>query len=105
MLLALDIFAILLLAILAWQDFKHRLISVYFLLALAVVFGIEGILTAGFQQWFYFSAMNLGFLLIQFLVLLLYFSLKYGRLINIFNQQIGWGDVAFLLQSVLPFLR
>jgi hypothetical protein len=40
---------------------------------------------------------NLGFLMIQFLMVTAWFSVKNGHWINVTTQLLGWGDVLFLL--------
>lgn len=53
--------------------------------------------------------LNMGFLLLQFLLLSVYFSAKNARWVNITAGLLGWGDILFLLSiafylSVLNFL-
>jgi hypothetical protein len=52
---------------------------------------------------------NMGFLLLQFLFVSVYFSVKNARWVNITAGLLGWGDILFLLSivfylSVLNFL-
>jgi len=52
---------------------------------------------------------NIGFLIFQFLILSVYFSLKNKHWINITDNYLGWGDLLFLISigfylSVLNYL-
>lgn len=52
---------------------------------------------------------NIGFLLLQLLLVSAYFSVKQGRWVNITEELLGWGDILFLLSiafylSVLNYL-
>ncbi len=48
------------------------------------------------EGWRY-SGINLAFLLVQFLLLTVYFSLKHGQLIAITKGYLGWGDILLLV--------
>ncbi|WP_426672068.1 hypothetical protein ACPPVU_12635 [Mucilaginibacter sp. McL0603] len=53
------------------------------------------------------ALINIAFLILQFLLLSAYFSLKNKRLINILDQMLGLGDILFLicLTVYLPVLN
>ena len=81
---------------LLYQDIRYR--SIYWicfpvLLFLMIILGFQEIKVFDIIQN---SIFNAGFLLIQLLLLTLYFSIKQGRLVNITDGLIGWGDVLFL---------
>ena len=94
---------VLLLALIAWQDFKGRMVSVYVLLGLALVYGYLGFHEVGINALLYDFSVNLIFLALQFFCLIAYFSIKQGKLTNIFDRQIGWGDVAFFIAICFAF--
>jgi hypothetical protein len=55
------------------------------------------------------TALNSAFILLQMLILSIYFSLKNGKWVNVTKELLGWGDVLFLLSlafylSALNFL-
>jgi hypothetical protein len=43
------------------------------------------------------SGYNMAFLLVQFLLLAVYFSVRAGTIVNITSGYLGWGDILFLL--------
>jgi len=43
------------------------------------------------------TSWNLAFLSVQFLLLSVYFRIKYKRWTNLTHEHIGWGDILFLL--------
>jgi hypothetical protein len=49
------------------------------------------------------ALINMGFILVQLLILTIYFSLKAGRFVNITIQLLGWGDILFLVCVALYF--
>lgn len=91
------------LVLLAWQDFRSRLIS-WWLLPLL----LAGIVAAGLQQTnlrsiaFYFS-INMLFIAFQFGVLFIWFSLRKKQWTNIFREAIGTGDLLFLVCMAASF--
>lgn len=97
---------IVLLAI-AWQDFKFR--AVYWWLFVLLMAGLSALTILGSSA----SAIgtnllhNGSFLGVQLLFLTLYFSVKQKRLVNIFADYFGLGDLLFLLSITvyLPFLN
>lgn len=93
---------IVLLAI-AWQDFKFR--AVYWWLFVLLMAGLSALTyveTSGSlikEHLLY----NCSFLGVQLLFLTLYFSVKQKRLVNIFADYFGLGDLLFLL-SITVYL-
>lgn len=85
------------LIIIAYQDFKYRAVYWICFPVLAVLLGIHKTIDNGFQSLLTESLFTVGFLLIQFLVLWLYFTIKYRKSINLTNGYLGWGDILFLL--------
>jgi hypothetical protein len=87
------------------QDLRSR--SVYWFLfpCLTVLFLVLTLSHFAWQP----LLINMGFLILQFLLLTAYFSLKNSQWTNITAGMIGWGDILFLLSaafylSVLNFL-
>jgi hypothetical protein len=92
------------------QDVKSR--AVYWVLfpiltiALAVAYFFQYNNLSGL--W-YSALINIGFLLLQLLLVSAYFSLRNRKVVNVTKGLIGWGDILFLLGisvylSVLNFL-
>jgi hypothetical protein len=50
-----------------------------------------------------FLVFNIFFLLVQFILLQLYFLLKGGKTTDVINKKIGWGDVLFLVAACFFF--
>lgn len=88
---------ILSLLFLFYQDMRYR--AVYWLMFpfLLVLFADLAYVQVEFMSLVNNSGVNLAFLLIQFLILTFYFSLKNRRWINISAGLLGLGDILFLL--------
>jgi hypothetical protein len=54
-------------------------------------------------EWLISVCINLLFLLLQYIAITLYFSLKHKRLVNICDKFIGSGDLLFFLCAALFF--
>ncbi|MFD2162280.1 hypothetical protein ACFSJU_07735 [Paradesertivirga mongoliensis] len=80
-----------------YQDLRYR--AVYWVLfpALLGLLVLLGIQERDILDLTLSSTYNLAFLLLQLLVLFIYFSVKAGRFVNITSGYLGWGDVLFLL--------
>ncbi|KIO75756.1 hypothetical protein TH53_18725 [Pedobacter lusitanus] len=85
------------LGIIAYQDFRYR--EVYWICfpLLAILFSIYKITTVGLSALLTDIIFTGGFLLLQFLILWLYFCIKYRKTVNLTNGYLGWGDILFLL--------
>lgn len=88
---------------LLYQDIRYRLI--YWICFPVLLFLM---IILGFQEMKAFdivsnSVFNSGFLLLQLFMLTIYFSIKQGRLVNITDGLIGWGDVLFLFAITCYF--
>src|SRR5256885_516691 len=88
-----------LLVAVAYQDFRHRKISLYLFLILLVsiasTFFFDSIF--GGHNSFLNIAINLVFILLLLIGGGIYFFLRRGGSINILDNYIGKGDVVFLL--------
>ena len=84
-----------------YQDFKDRAVwwVVFPLAAAAAVWSASS--TRYYEVWWMESLINSLFLAVQFMVLTLYFSIKFRKPVWIFDEFIGWGDVLFLFVLAL----
>lgn len=83
------------LSIVVYQDLRYR--KIHILSAILILIG--AILFRGLEQLFVFPGIWLiyGFLCLNFLVVLIYFSVKKGFLVNPLKEHIGLGDLFFLI--------
>src|SRR5687767_2383089 len=86
-----------------YQDWKYRAVYWYVFPVLFCLLSVHSLQGLTFNQLIIHSAYNLGFLLIQLVLLSLYFSVKHKRLVNITHEFLGWGDVLFLLCITCAF--
>lgn len=94
---------ILVLAGIAFQDLRLRAIHWLWLPALAGLFLWDGLLHADLNIVLQNFGYNMAFLVLQFAVLTLWFSLKEGRFSNIVDRYLGLGDVLFFVAIALAF--
>ncbi len=98
------IFAILVVLVLIfWQDLKERAVSWYFFPMLFVLIFLYRMPSEGLEKIIEFAGINTLFLLIQLVMVSLYFSLKNRGWINITKKYLGIGDILFLL-VITPLL-
>ncbi len=90
-----------LLVAIVYQDFKERLVSAYLLVALAVVLGLLSLQYVQVQQWVYHVAINMAFILLQGLILVLYF--RFVRGVKDLGALMGLGDIIFIGAMALFF--
>jgi len=82
---------ILILFIITYQDFKLRMISWWTLpLVVFLSFLLEN---RPFDNVFSQAFINMIFILINLIVITIYFSIKNSRLVSVINSQLGIGDV------------
>ncbi|MEO5644581.1 MAG: hypothetical protein ABIQ40_08580 [Bacteroidia bacterium] len=98
-----DIPGIIALVILAWQDFRTRKIAWWLLPVLAASFFLAGYASASAKTIGQTFSINIVFLLIQFLLVWSWFSVKNKRFSKIIDTQIGLGDVLFMICVALVF--
>lgn len=99
----LEIIIFLFLLILIYQDFKFRAISWIILPVISVLAALNGF-HAGHSSYFLTNTLiNLSIILIEFLLITLYFSLKAHSFVIIINKQIGLGDVLFYIPLGMMF--
>lgn len=89
--------------LIAYQDLRYRAVSwVIFLISLLInliylLFEQKMPLLTFFQN----VGINLIFIVSQFVMLTIYFSLKHRKLINIADKYIGWGDLVFYVITAI----
>ncbi|OOQ58327.1 hypothetical protein BC343_11885 [Mucilaginibacter pedocola] len=87
-----------------YQDIRSRAVYWVFFPLLALAFVLQRLLVGQTPQMVAFeSAFPAAFLLIQLLVLSIYFSLKQKRFVNITESLLGPGDILFLFCLCLYF--
>ncbi|MEM1323272.1 MAG: hypothetical protein AAGG75_23605 [Bacteroidota bacterium] len=94
---------VVLLLLLAYQDLRHRAVQLSLLIVLSIGIIAYSYWQLPLQSLILHGGVNLGFLLVQFVLISLYFSIKEGRLLNIADKYLGWGDIVFLLPVCLLF--
>lgn len=90
------------LSAIAWQDFKFRAVYWWLFPLLLATLAIAKIRQTDSLQMTNDLLYNGTFLGIQLFVLSVYFSLKQGKWVNIFDGYFGLGDLFFLL-SIAPY--
>ena len=78
------------------QDFKHRAISWWTIPLLFILMLLLQREELSSWEWVKASLINLVFLLVNGLIITLYYSLKERKWVNIIDQKIGWGDILFM---------
>lgn len=101
--LLIDIFLVILLAIVVVQDLKHREISWLLIPFLLCSFLAKGLFLISSHQLIAYSLFNIGFIAIQLLILTAYISMKNKKLTNIVNSYLGLGDVLFFIVICVAF--
>lgn len=81
----------------ALEDFRWRMVHLWWYLALSV--GLTGLSIAsiGMADTLSLVIWNIVFILLLLLILTVYLSLKNRRMIFPFDQYLGWGDVLFFI--------
>jgi hypothetical protein len=94
-----QILIVLILSAIFFQDLKSRSVYWFWFPLLMVLFiaAAYGLHHKPMNEILASSLTNMGFILLQLLLVSLYFSIKNKRLINITKDLLGWGDVLFLL--------
>lgn len=90
------------LLLIVYQDFKYRLIS-WWILPILLLLVLLGQNSQSYYQIVINSAINISFLLLQYILLSLYFSFKNKAWVKLTHQHIGWGDLWFLLIIAFAF--
>lgn len=91
------------LAFLAWEDFRYRAVSVWALVVLTLLCGVLAWLSFGWRTALEFGLLNNIFLLLQYALLTLYFSIKEKAWVNLADRYLGRGDIWFVLPMAWLF--
>jgi hypothetical protein len=97
MLALLTFFIMITLLMIAVQDFRERMVSLFLFPCLSLLFFLYSALYLSFREQLINFAITAGFMVLQYTMVTIYFSIKAGRAINLLKQHIGSGDVLFLL--------
>ena len=92
------------LALIAVEDFQIRTIKVWKLIICSFFSTLYSFTDVQFFQIWKQFLFNLLFLIIQLLLVMLYFALKKRRLVNILDTYIGLGDMLFFALVALLFV-
>lgn len=84
---------------LAWEDWQYRSVAIWSL----ALYGILVVVWLWPQFDFYSALLNLCFLLIQFLLLYLYFRFRDGSGVKLAGTMLGWGDIVFIAINAILF--
>jgi hypothetical protein len=91
------------LAVVVVQDFRQRMISWYLVPILFMLFAANALLAISIIEAAYTFTVNLAFIILQLLMLTIYFSLRKRRLINIIDTWLGLGDVLLFIVLCTAF--
>ncbi len=83
------------------EDFKHRAVSIWLFILLFVLQLAHNTLFR--PDWYLHSIVNIGFIVIQLILGMLYFSIKNGKLVNITTNLLGLGDILFFIWMATAF--
>lgn len=86
-----------------YQDFKERAVSVWLFPVLGSLFLVKNLSEILYSQYILNVFINIGFCLIQYAILTLYFSFKNKTITNIADTLLGWGDIVFVLILCFAF--
>lgn len=89
--------------VLAFEDFSKRKISWWWLAVLFICILFKGRLSNNSGQNGQFVLINAGLLVVQLLLLTLYFSAKNKRPVNIIDTYLGLGDILMLFVLCFAF--
>jgi hypothetical protein len=96
--LVFKLLSLLLLIVIFWEDMRYRAVH-WFLFPLLAVMLTSTYLTshAGLNTLLINAVADISFLVLQFILITLYFSIRQKSMVNVFNSLIGWGDLLLLL--------
>lgn len=81
------------------QDLKSRSVYWFWFPLLAMLLAMLRLRTQPIYEVLHSLMANWAFVAVQLLFVSLYFSIKNGRITNITNSLLGWGDILFLLTA------
>ncbi len=89
------------LALITFQDYRYRAVSWFLFPIAALALFFINFHNVSFEQILVNQLSNLGFLCLQFLILLLFFRVRNISSQDILKKQIGLGDVLFFIVLAL----
>ena len=98
-----NILLFIVLGIIVFQDMKFRAISWILIPALFIILIAKEFAFAHANDLIFNTLFNFSFVIIQFVLLTIYMSLKNRRLTNIINSYLGIGDLLFFLAITVAF--
>ncbi len=98
-----DILCVSVLFIVIFQDFKNRSIAGIIIPALLVLFFFKSYFESNFTTILHYFLINNAFILLQILLVTVYFSLRFKKMLNVINNYLGSGDVLFLMSMTTLF--
>jgi hypothetical protein len=94
---------IIILVLIAYQDYQERAVSFWVFPLLAGLFITYHFMDISMPEYLFNTVINLSFCVIQYLVLTLYFSVRHKQVIHIADKFLGWGDIVMTLVLCLVF--
>lgn len=98
-----SVIMLVLLGLVAYNDFKNRLVPVLLFYGLALTLGIQSIFALTFIGSLVNFLINVGIVLFMIALVYFYFFLKNLTSVNIIDNYIGQGDLFFMIISCLYF--
>lgn len=98
--LLLQVFTLIVLFAIFYQDMKYRAVYWICFPLLALSLFLMKYQLSGLEQAITDALLVLAFLVVQFILLWGYFSLKNKQAINLTSSHLGWGDILFLLAII-----
>lgn len=87
--------SILLLGLIAYQDFRYRAVSVIVLALLFITYMVSGLQQLTLRELMMNTGVNVLIVVIELSVLVLFYFFKEGRLSSLTCNKLGWGDIVF----------
>jgi hypothetical protein len=102
--LLVKLISIIILLIIFAEDMRCRSVHWFWFPLLAVLLiALNHLEDQTTSQMLTSSSLNVAFLLVQLLLVTIYFSVKRGKMINITKGLLGWGDILFIVTMALYF--
>lgn len=92
-----DVVLALLLSMVVFQDFKYRHISWFLIPLLFIGFILKGLLAIAPSDFIFYSLFNLGFIIVNMILVTLVISARRRKIVTIINTFIGIGDLLFFM--------
>jgi hypothetical protein len=89
--------------LLSYQDFKERAVNLYLLLVTGILIAIHSFFSEPGKLIFLYTIINVSFLVLDLVILWIYFSVKNKKGISLTKHYLGWGDILFLSFLCIAF--